>query len=175
MWTLALGFLRGNWKQLAIAAVALLAVWRIHADGVNTGYLRGSTEVQKKFDQFKSDMADALSKAQAAVAEVNRKNEALSWEVENDLRPKLDAATANGLSLSQRVREYQNKYVNCARNLSAISSATPGSAATGGSADSGGAVGEATDQYFAACDRDSARLTAWQEWYAKAKANYEAP
>jgi len=160
-------FLLKYWKYIAgvLAIIALLGA--VRHNGYNSGYDKGATTIQAQWDKDKRLQEAAIQRARDDAQKVKEQNEKLAKEIENVLRPAIDAATADGLGLSERLRNYQARFASCSRNLSAATGAASGTAQpAAGEPDNSSAVGEAADQHFAACARDAARLKGWQDWYA---------
>jgi hypothetical protein len=161
------------WKLIGYCAAALavlLFAWRVHS--WHQGYL-ALEATEKALATSKADLgkctADAIARQEAftAAAERAKQTEAAdklaAERAENDLHVKLAAASASAGDLSRRLREYQNR--RCSVSLRPATP-TPGQpVAAPGEPGGPTEIDRRTDEYHAACDRDSIRLSAWQDWY----------
>ena len=122
--------------------------------------------------RYEAGQADVRAEWDAAivVAQIEAdKKEAADAEVAKAMQDELvrrggllDAATARGRTLAGRLRNYQaSRCLPQAADPAALVDPPAGGAA------SSGAIEQATGEYFAASARDSERLAAWQEWWAR--------
>lgn len=125
------------------------------------GYNKGQDNVQRKFDDYRFEAKLAYDKQVAETTRVQGEREKLIQEIENDLKPKLDAATANGRSLANRLRDYRTR--SCPLSDPARTSTEPsGAAGVPGDSQS---VDEALGRHLEACGRDAERLEQFQRFY----------
>ena len=84
-------------------------------------------------------------------------------ETANAIKDKLDTATADSDTLVGKLRDYQARARRCAVPNPASSAGSPDAAS--GVAGSDESIERRTGEVFAACARDSARLSEWQSFY----------
>lgn len=146
------------YKLLAVAAIAgaLFA----------GGYFRGQAVGRVELAEAKAAWQVEYQKQVDHTKLINSAREKLVQEIENDLKPKLDAATADGLSLAARLREHSRRRV-CTVPSPSSSPALPDPASgeSGDSEGAGSAVDAALEAHLGACARDSERLSQWQAFY----------
>lgn len=158
-----LKWLRANWKLVAVVVAAITAVtWFSHVR-YQAGERHGRQAVQSDWDKENSRELLAATEAAEKAASTERENARVAKEIQDGIQKKLDAASADARSLSERVRYYQSK--RCPRPVPQVAGAPAQPDPATGISEDGGAVGEATDAHYAACARDAERLGLWQSWY----------
>lgn len=161
------------WRLIGYCAAALavlLFAWRVHA--WHQGFLREEA-TEKALEESKAEVAEyhreqaIIEQARAAAAAKAIRDQQAAIEVENALQAKLANSDAHGRDMARRLRDAQTRL----GALSALAT-TPGQPATApGESGDGEAIERATADHFAACERDAARLSAWQSWWAEVSAN----
>ena len=172
------------WRAIAaIALVAAVAIagWRVAA--WREGYLQAEaaqdalrrTEEALTTRTAERDVctsreaiaAQALREAASAAAARAEADRATAQRIENELSTQLAAANARGRDLARRLRD-----ATACPGAGAVPGATdPAGQPAGASGESGraGAVGAAVAGLAAACERDSARLDGWIEWWREVR------
>lgn len=157
------------WRLIGYVAAALAAVllcWRIVA--WHDGYKR--TEAAEKALEASEARVAVLqreralidqARAQAAVKAEQDKRAAA--EVERELQDKLAKSDAYGRDMARRLH---NAFAG--RGAVSAPAAAPGEPASAPGEPAGdGAIEAATADALSACKRDSDRLGAWQDWWAR--------
>ena len=166
----------------ALAAIALVAAvalmgWRVTA--WREGYLqtRAAQDALRRTEKAlatrtaelrlctdREAVAQQALRAAAVAAESRAaEDRAIAERIEHDLQTRLAAADARGRDLARRLRD-----AAACPGAGAVPGATPAAGQpAGASGESGraGAVGAAVAGLAAACERDSARLDGWIEWW----------
>ena len=149
---------------LGVFAVILFVIWFSHAR-YSAGERAGRAHIQALWDEDEAAELAAAAKIAEDNARIEEERARKAKEIEDALQAKLDAITADARSLSERLRYYQAR--RCANAVPSQGSATPVADDAPGVPFDGGAIGEATDNHFAACARDAQRLKEWQVWYSE--------
>lgn len=152
-----------NWK-VVLGAVLLISfiAWFSHAR-YTAGEEAGRAAVQKLWDAEAAAQREQALAAIEQAALLESEQARIAKEIQNGLQTKLNLATANARSLSERLRRYQTR--PCPTAVPQTTGPTALADSTAGVTADSGAVGEATDAHFAACARDAERLAGWQVWY----------
>jgi hypothetical protein len=160
---IVLKWIAANWKLVLFAVIAVAAVsWFSHARYA-AGERHGRQAVQNDWDAENTRELREATEAAEQAATTERENARVAKEIQDAIQEKLDAASADARSLSERVRYYQSK--RCPRPVPQVAGAPAQPDPASGVPEDGGAVGEATDAHYAACARDATRLGQWQVWY----------
>lgn len=163
MTAIALKWLLANWKLVLIVAVTLAVVsWFSHIR-YEAGERAGRQAVQTKWDAENSRELREATEAAERNAAIELDNARKAKEIQDGIQKKLDDASADARSLSERVRYYQSK--RCPRPVPQVAGAPAVADPATRVPEDSGAVGEATDAHYAACARDAERLSEWQNWY----------
>lgn len=124
-------------------------------------YEAGKAVVQAELDAQRAAWQTQYDAKAAETARVEEQRDQLKWSIENDLKPKLEAATSVADDLAVSLRNYRAR--RCPVPATAGSASEPGGA--GGEPADGDGVEEALGAHLGACARDAERLTAWQRFY----------
>lgn len=151
------------YRLLGGALIALLLFGGVYFKGRSDG----RAVIQAKLDEQRATWQGQFDRQAAATEAKEAAWAAKSKEIEDALQVRLETATADGASLSERLRDYQRarrcplpQAPGAAPDVAGPARGTEGDEATGRDP-----VERATGAVFAACARDSTRLGAWQEWY----------
>jgi hypothetical protein len=157
-----------------IAGAALLAalLWGAYSWAYGRGEAAGAADVQLQWDKQRAANQLAVEQAQKDVdAAVTRANK-IAKEIQDALEPQIDAADARARDIAGRLLHSEAGLAACRRAAAAVATAEPAGAS--GVAESVGAVGQATEEFFAACARDAERLNSLNRWFDRVWADWEA-
>ena len=146
------------YRYLGAALIALLLVGAIYFKGRSDG----KAVVQAVLDEQRATWQEQFDNQSRETALKEAAWAAKSKEIENALQARLAAATFDGATLADRLRDYSRRR-SCP--LSPASSSTPGADAAPGISPDSDPVERAIAGHLSACARDAERLAAWQEWY----------
>jgi hypothetical protein len=152
-WLAAWHPLKRFWWLIPVTiALVYAAYWRIAHDR-----LERAAEAQRV------ELEVARLQAEAKAARVEKESAEITRRVSDALSSDRDRERDRAASLSERLRDRENRLRACALSQAA---GTPGGA-SGGSTEPGGGreIGEAIAALPAACLDDAARLRGWQDWY----------
>lgn len=132
------------------------------------GYIYGLSN-GKDIERAKAAIAYAAKVAENAA--LARQLSQLTQDVENDLKPRLEASDARNSSLADSLRRYQAR--RCTLPNPSGSPAEP-SGSAGESGDSGAPTeaDRALESHLEACGRDAERLGAFQDWYSDLRRSF---
>lgn len=122
------------------------------------GYNKGQDNVQAKFDAYKSVAQLAYDKQAAETARVQSEWDR-SKEREGEINARLQVVTLESAGLSRGLRDYRTR-------LRALSDAALAAGDPDSTSGESGDLERLEAAHYAACSRDSERLTAWQAFYS---------
>ena len=129
-------------------------------------YDAGRDSVQAKWDAERAVQQAALDAATAETARIDAERVKLTEEIQNDLRPKLDATESANRDLARRLLNYSSRPRSALPEIPGSPGDTDSTSRIGSDeSNPGNRVGEALNNHLAACDRDAIRLNGFIQWY----------
>ena len=147
---------------LGIALAAVLAVGVVYGKGKSVG----RAEIQVVLDEERAVHKTEFDKQVAETARVQAAWDSTK-EREREINARLEVVTADSTTLAERLRQHTRRRV-CPVSGPASSAASPDG--TSGVTGSDESIERRTGEVFAACARDSERLTQFQAFYESLRA-----